>query len=310
MDKILGDKKAIIAFVLPAFIVFAAIIILPMFISTYYSFFDWDGIGEMKFIGLQNYKTMFVGNSARSEGGFWQTLTSGRNVFLRSVGNTLILTTLTLVFQLPIAILLGIVLARGVKGEGAFRTIYFIPVMLSSVVIGHLFRRIYDTNFGLLNTFLTNIGLENWTRPWLGDMKTALFAAAVPIIWQWVGYHMLLVYAAAKSVPQDLMDAARIDGANALQTTFKVTLPLIAPVLKICTVMLIIGSFKEFDMIFTMTGGGPAHASEMPSTLMMSTLFNSYQYGYGSAMVVFILLECLLVTLLVERVFKTADVTY
>jgi len=294
LEKILSDKKAILVFVLPAFIIFCGIVILPMFISTYYSVFKWDGIGEKIFIGLANYSKLFLNNSN----------------FLKSLGNTVTLTLLTLLIQLPMALLLGIILATGIKGEAFFRTVYFIPVMLSAVVIGHLFRRIYDPNFGLLNILLQSIGLESWARPWLGDMDTALYAATVPIIWQWIGYHMLLLYAAAKSIPQELRDAAKIDGANAFQTSFQIVIPLMTPVLKICVIMLIIGSLREFDMIFTMTGGGPAHASEMPSTLMISTLFSKYQYGYGSSMAVFIVLECLILTVIIQKIFKTADVTY
>lgn len=111
---------------------------------------------------------------------------------------------------------------------------------------------------------------------------------------------MLLLYAAAKSIPQDLRDAATIDGANAFQTSIKIVIPLMTPVLKICVIMLIIGPLREFDMIFTMTRGGPAHASEMPSTLMISTLFSKYQYGYGSSMAVFIVIECLILTVIVQ----------
>ncbi len=294
MEKVLSDKKAILVFVLPAFILFCGIVIVPMFISVYYSFFEWDGIGEKVFNGIANYRSMFIDNSS----------------FLKSLGNTLKLTLLTLFIQLPMAMVLGIILASGIKGEGFFRTVYFIPVMLSAVMIGHLFRRIYDPNYGLLNMLLTSIGLESFARPWLGDMDTALYAATVPIIWQWIGYHMLLLYAAAKSVPGELRDAARIDGANALQTSFRIIIPLMGPVIKICVIMLIIGSLREFDMIFTMTGGGPAHASEMPSTLMISTLFSKYQYGYGSSMAVFIVVECLILTVIIQKIFKTSDVTY
>jgi len=294
MDKVLGDKKAISVFVLPAFLVYAAIVIIPLFISAYYSTFEWDGIGEKIAIGLENYRILFFEDRH----------------FIKSIGNSLTLTILTLLIQLPLAIILALILANGIKGEGFYRTVLFIPVMLSAVVIGHLFRRIYEPNFGLINVFLNSIGLGKLAKPWLGNMNTALYAATAPIIWQWIGYHMLLLYAAAKSVPQELREAAKLDGANGIQRAFKIVLPLMTPVIKICVIMLIIGSLREFDMIFTMTGGGPAHASEMPSTLMISTLFSRYQYGYGSSMAVFIVIECLLLTLIIQKVFKTSDVTY
>ncbi len=294
MDKVLGDKKAIAIFVLPAFFIYVAIVIIPLFVSAYYSTFQWDGIGEKIAIGLDNYKTLFFED----------------RYFIKSIGNSFTLTLLTLLIQLPMAIILALILANGIKGEAVFRTILFIPVMLSAVVIGHLFRRIYEPNFGLINIFLQNIGLDNLARPWLGDMKTALYAASAPIIWQWIGYHMLLLYAAAKSVPQDLREAAKLDGANSIQSSFKIVLPLMTPVIRICVIMLVIGSLREFDMIYTMTGGGPAHASEMPSTMMISTLFSRYQYGFGSSMAVFIVIECLLLTMIIQKVFKTTDVTY
>jgi raffinose/stachyose/melibiose transport system permease protein len=294
MDKVLGDKKAIAVFVLPAFFIYVTIVIIPLFISAYYSTFQWDGIGEKIAIGLDNYKTLFFED----------------RYFIKSIGNSFTLTLLTLLIQLPLAIILALILANGIKGEAIFRTVLFIPVMLSAVVIGHLFRRIYEPNFGLINIFLQNIGLENLAKPWLGDMKTALYAASAPIIWQWIGYHMLLLYAAAKSVPQDLREAAKLDGANSIQCSFKIVLPLMTPVIRICIIMLVIGSLREFDMIYTMTGGGPAHASEMPSTMMINTLFSRYQYGLGSSMAVFIVIECLLLTLIIQKIFKTTDVTY
>lgn len=294
MDKVLGNKKAIMIFVLPALILFVAIVIVPLFISFYYSTFDWNGFGDKIGVGLGNYSKLITDK--------W---------FVKSLGNSAILTLLTLVIQLPIAIILALVLSTNIKGEGFFRTIFFVPVMLSAVVIGHLFRRIYDVNDGLLNSLLQNIGLTKLAETsWLGTRSTALYAAIVPIIWQWVGYHMLLLYAAAKSVPKELREAAKLDGANGFQVATKVVLPLMAPVIKICAVILVIGSLREFDMIFTMTGGGPVHASEMPSTIMISTLFSKYQYGYGSAMAVFIVIECLLITLVIQKIFKTADVTY
>jgi len=294
MKKFLSDKKAILIFVLPAFLLYAAVVILPMIISAYYSTFEWDGIGEKIAIGLENYRIMFFED----------------RTFIRSVGNSFILTIFTLLIQLPLAAVLALIISSGIRGEGFFRTVLFVPVMLSAVVIGSLFRRIYEPNFGLLNTVLTSLGLENLTKVWLGDLDTALYASIVPIIWQWIGYHMLLLYAAAKSVPGELREAALIDGASPWQTAVRIVIPLMAPVIKISLVMLVIGSLKEFDMIFTMTGGGPAHVSEMPSTLMISTLFSGYQYGSGSAMAVFIVAECLAITLLFQKLFKTTDVTY
>ena len=272
---------------------YCLIVILPMFISFYYSTLEWDGIGTQEFIGFKNYIKLFTDYS-----------------FLKSVINSFILTILTLLIQLPVALFLAIVLANGIKGEGFLRNVFFIPVTLSSVVIGLLWKRVYDPNFGLLNTILKFFGLSSLTRTWLGDTTIVLLAVCIPIIWQWVGYHMLIMYAGAKSIPAEIREAATIDGANELQVALKITIPLMKPVLKISFILAVIGSLKTFDIVYILTNGGPVHASEVPSTLMVSTIFKRYMYGYGSAMAIFIVLECLILTLVIQKYFKVQDITY
>jgi len=289
MDKILNNKKAIFIFVFPAMLLFVIAVILPIIISTYYSFLDWDGIGKASFVGIKNYMTLFVNN------------TDG---FVKSVQNSFILAILSVVIQLPLALILALILARGIKGEGFFRTVYFIPVIISTVVIGQLFMKIYNPDYGLLNIILKNIGLGKYAHAWLADTKTALFATFIPIIWQYVGYHMLLMYAAIKSVSEEIYEAAKIDGASWFTMASQITIPLIKPILQVCTVFAVIGSFKSFDLIYVLTNGGPLHASEVPSTLMYSTIFNKYMYGYGSAMSTFIIVECLVFTLIIYKLFK------
>lgn len=294
MDKVLGNKKAIMVFVLPALLLYIGIAVIPMFMSLSYSTLKWNGFGQSVFIGFKNYISLF------SDQGF-----------LRSVLNTFILTGLTLLIQLPVALFFALVLAHGVKGEGFFRTVYFIPVVLSSVVIGHLWRRIYDFEFGLLNSVLHGLGLHELTRPWLGDMKTVMIAVCIPIIWQWIGYHMILMYAAAKAIPTEYKEAAKLEGANQFDVALRISIPLMAPVLRICVILAVIGSMKAFDMFYILTGGGPAHASEVPGTLMVNTIFRRSMYGYGSSMSVFIVVECLLLTLAIQRIFKIdKDLTY
>lgn len=295
MDRVLRDKKAIAFFVLPGLLLFVFVVLIPMVVSLYYSLLSWDGIGDKTFIGLDNYIRLF---------------TNTQDGFLQAVVNSLILALFSVFIQLPIALMLALVLARGVKGEGFYRTVYFIPVMLSSVVIGLLWQRIYHPTLGLLNTLLETIGLEGLTRTWLGDMDSALICVFIPIVWQWIGYHMLLMYASAKSIPEELREAALIDGATYGQIARKIMIPLMKPILRVCVVFAVVGSMMAFDMIFVLTGGGPAHATEVPSTLMINTIFHKYMYGYGSSMAVFIVVECLIFTLLIQRLMKTDDVTY
>lgn len=295
MNRVLNDKRAIMIFVLPSFLLFTLIVILPIFMSGYYSMLEWDGIGEGRFIGLKNFVDLFVNSS---------------DGFVKSVGNSLILAFLSVFVQLPIALILALVLASGVKGEGFYRTVFFIPVIISTVVIGQLWMKVYNPEYGLLNTLLNNIGLGSLTRAWLGEPETALIAAFIPSVWQYIGYHMLLMYASIKSIPDEIYEAAKIDGASAINTAIQITIPLIRPIIKVCITFAIIGSLKVFDLVYILTNGGPIHSSEVPSTLMYNTIFNKYMYGSGSAMAIFIVLECLVLTIIVQKFFKAEEYTY
>ena len=296
MDKLLKDKKAIFLFVFPAFLVFVMAILLPICFSVYYSLLKWDGIGKGIFVGINNYLDLFINN------------TDG---FTKSIKNSFILALLSVFIQLPLSLLLALVLARGVKGENLFRTIYFIPVIISTVVIGQLWMKIYNPNYGMLNIFLKKIGLTSFAQPWLASTKTALFAAFIPIVWQYIGYHMLLMYAAIKSISSDIYEAGKIDGASEVQMATRITIPLIKPILQVSVIFAVTGSFKAFDLIYILTNGGPLHASEVPSTLMYNTIFAKYMYGYGSSMSIFIIAECLVFTLIIRKMFegrKSAEV--
>ncbi len=288
------DKKAIMIFVLPAFIVYCLIVLLPILISTYYSLLDWNGISQGTFIGIQNYIKLFTGDP----------------IFIKSLWNSILLAVLSVFIQLPISLILALVLASKVKGSRFYRTVYFIPVVMSTVVIGQLWMKIYHPSFGLLNDVLGSLGLDAWKREWLGSESTALGAAFVPIVWQYIGYHMLLMFASAKSIPDDIYEAARIDGATGLKSALHITIPLIKPMLQVSVIFAVIGSLKTFDFIYVLTNGGPVHASEVPSTWMFNNIFNQYLYGYGSAMAIMIILECLLFTVIIQKMFKTEQITY
>lgn len=294
MEKLRRDKKAIFLFVFPALLVFFVIILLPIFTSAYYSLLKWDGIGKGVFIGLENYKNLFVNN------------TDG---FLKSVINAFWLALLSVGIQLPISLVLALVLARGIRGENFFRTVYFIPVILSTVVIGQLWMKIYNPDYGLLNYVFAKLGLKTLENQWLANPKIVLISVFIPILWQYIGYHMLLMYASAKSISTDIYEAARIDGAGELTIATRITIPLIKPILKVCVIFAVIGSFKSFDLIYVLTNGGPMHASEVPTTLMYTTIFSKYQYGYGSAMAIFIIVECLICTVLIQKLFGKEEVS-
>ena len=290
MNKILGNKTAIAAFVAPSLILFGGIIFYSIIMSFRYSLHDWNGFGEGIFVGFSNYAKMFQDK-----------------VFLRSAVNSLLLGFVTLVTQLPLALLLALLLTSGIKGEGFYRTVFFIPMTLSSVVIGQLWLKIYNPNYGVLNTLLGVLGLESLQRNWLGDVNTALFSAFVPIIWQNVGYHMLLLYTSINSISKDILEAAKLDGASGVKAARYITIPLVKPMLRTCAIFVVIGSLKAFDMIYVLTNGGPVHMTEVPSSLMFSSIFNLNKYGYGSAISIFIVVECIVMAVILQKVFRVKE---
>lgn len=289
MNRVLSNKKAVFIFLLPALVLFLTIIIVPIFMSVTYSLTEWDGIGKKVFTGFDNYKELFLTNSD----GFW-----------RAVKNSLIFAAGSVFVQLPISLILALILARGVKGERFYVSVYFIPVLISTVVIGQLWMKIYNPQYGLLNTVLRSMGLEQLTGNWLGDTKKVIFAVIVSVLWQYIGYHMLLMYASVRSISEEIFEAARIDGANGIQTALHITIPLMKPILKVCVTFAVVGSLKNFDLVYVMTGGGPAGASQLPSTLMVETIFSRNMYGYGSSMAIFIILECFLFAWLIRGAFR------
>lgn len=294
MEKLMKDKKAIFLFAFPTFLLFTVIIVLPIFFSIYYSMLQWDGFNKGVWVGFSNYINLFKNNS---------------DGFVQSVINSLILALTSVGIQLPISLLLAIILSRGIKGERFLRTVYFIPVIIATVVIGQLWMKIYNADYGMLNTVLRALGLGSVAKSWLANPSTALGAVFVAMLWQYVGYHMLLMYASAKSISSDIYEAARIDGASEAKMAFKITIPMMKPILCVCTVFAITGSFKAFDLIYVMTGGGPMHSTDVPTTLMYTTIFSRYQYGYGSAMAIFIIVECLVCTVVIQKLFSK-DVEY
>ncbi len=290
MKKILSNKKAIFLFMLPTALLIAAIVILPIFISFYYSLLEWDGLGKANFVGIRNYAELMHDER-----------------FFNSVKNSLLYAALSLFVQLPFSLLLALVVAGVRKGEKFYRTAYFIPVIISSVVIGQLWQKIYNGDYGLLNTMLRNLHLDFLVQDWLGQEKTALLGAFIANLWQYVGYHMLIMYAGVKSIPEEVNEAACIDGATKVQTAIRITIPMLKPIIKVCVTLSLIGALKIFDLIYVLTGGGPFYTTEVPTIYMYKTIFDSYHYGYGSAIAIFIILECLVMTVFMNWIFQRGE---
>lgn len=292
MKKMFSNKLNIVIFLLPALILFVGVLIAPIALSGYYSFFDWNGFGAKTFLGFQNYVELF---------------TSDAIGFMKALGNSLLLAALSVGLQLPLALILALTIGRGIKGERAFLSIYFLPVLISTVVIGQLWLKIYNPAYGILNVTLRALGLETWAKTWLGDAKYALMSCFVPTLLQYVGYHMLLMYAGVKGVPVELREAAMLDGATEGQINWHIVIPYIKPILKVSVIFAVTGSLKSFDLIYVLTNGGPLHATEVPSTLMINMLFLRNRYGMGSTIAVMLIVLCFFFALIIGAIFREED---
>ncbi len=290
MNILYKNKSALLLFLLPALVLFVGIIIIPIIMSGYYSLHEWDGFTDMKFIGLQNYVELFTNKAVN---------------FPQSLLNALFFAGVSVGIQLPLSLVLALLLAKKRRGSRFFLSVYFIPVLMSTVVIGQLWLKIYNPDYGILNVFLRAINLDSLTNVWLGDKGTALVSTFIPTLWQYTGYHMLLMYAGITGISPEIKEAALIDGASEWQINRKIIIPLIKPVLRVCVIISVTGSLKVFDMIYILTNGGPAHATEVPSTLLVQMLFLRNQYGFGSAIAVFLIALCFLFAIIIRKTFKT-----
>ncbi|OAT71574.1 carbohydrate ABC transporter permease [Parageobacillus thermoglucosidasius] len=288
MNKMMSDKKVIALYILPPLLLIVAFIYVPIIMTGYYSLTQWDGIGQMKFIGLDNYKELIKDEM------FW-----------KSVYHSFLLAVFSVISLLGYLVV-SLVLSGKVKGANLLRKIYLIPMLLSSVAIGQLWLRIYHPSNGMLNHFLSFLGIENPPN-WLADPSIVLYAVFIPIIWQYAGFYILIYYAALKSIPPSIIEAAIIDGANPLQLAYKIKIPLISGVIKVTIVLAVVGSLKYFDLIYVMTDGGPNGASEVIASYMYHKAFRSFNFGYGSTIAFFLLLICVVVTWMIRKFTKSDE---
>jgi len=287
-----GQGITIFLFLLPALLLFVSVLIAPIAVSLYRSLQDWNGFSEGTFIGLSNYKELF---------------TSGSIKFTVALKNSLILAFFSVFVQLPLSLLLALLLGRKIKGERFFLSVYFMPVLISTVVIGQLWLKIYNPDYGLLNRMLDALNLSSWKHVWVGEVGYALGAILVPTIWQYVGYHMLLMYAGVKGVNPDLREAAMLDGATNWQVDRYVVIPIIKPIIKVCVIFAVTGSLKTYDLVRILTEGGPFQTTEVPSTLLENMLFLRNRYGMGSTISVMLIALCFAFALLISAAFKERD---
>jgi raffinose/stachyose/melibiose transport system permease protein len=271
----------ILGFMAPALLFYGVYVVYAIGMTFYYSLFDWNGIdSNMVFIGLQNYFEVI------RDGVFWQ-----------ASGNNALLIAASLLTQFPLGLIMALLLFSPIKGMRLFRTVYFMPFLMSTVAIGILFIYIFDANYGLVNQFLGAVGLESLQRGWLGNEDTAIWAVIITICWQFAPFYMILFRAAIVGISEDLYEAADIDGASAWRKFSGITLPLLRPIIITSAILSVIGALKYFDLIYVMTGGGPNNSTELMATYMYDQTFTNFSMGYGSTISSMMFIIAFIVTL-------------
>ncbi len=288
----LQDYLTIALFLLPGFVLFLVFIIYPIFRSVYYSTFNWNGLGPaVNFVGLDNFKGILTDK-----------------IFMKAVGNCLLIVVLSLVIQLPISLGLAIMVGRDLPGRAFFRAVFFMPYVLSEVITAIIWLGLFnpDPQRGFINALLVLIpGVK--AQAFLGDTNVVLGCIFVVLTWKYFGLHMLLYLAGLQNIPREIEEAALIDGANRWQLIRHVTIPLLASTIRTTIQLSVLGSLTQFNLIWIMTKGGPVNASESMATYMYRFGFIRFWLGYGSAVALVMLLICLAFSIGYLRLVRQPD---
>ena len=274
--------------VIPGFIVFTVGIIIPAILAFRYSLTSWNGLTVDKpFVGLKNYINLFHDTNFLQS--WWFTIKF-------TIGNTII--------QNVFALLFAVALDSGIKAQKLYRTVFFIPCLISSVIVGFIWLKMYSNVLPEINDVLgTNINFLLF-----GSGETVLSGLLIANNWQWIGYWMLIYLAGLQSIPAELYEAAKVDGAGAVSRFFNITIPMLAPSITICVVGITTGSLKVYDLLVSSTGGGPGRSSTSVILQIYNTAIGSRQFGYGSAMSVTLVFALLLVALIQVKTLKSREV--
>jgi raffinose/stachyose/melibiose transport system permease protein len=283
-------NTTVLFFILPAFMLYTGFIIIPSLTSIQLSFTNWDGINpRYRYIGFDNYI---------------EILTSRR--FYSALRNTLLLTIIVSVGENIIALALALALDKVRWLKGLFRSVFYIPVLISGVVSGFIWLTMYNWNFGIINTILLRVGME--AVNWIGDPHMVLFSLALTIIWKGAGYYMVIYLAGLQGIPKDCLESAVIDGANAWQSFWRITFPLLAGSITINFTLSLINGLKIFDQIVVMTNGGPGFASETITYLIYRVAFSESRQGFGTSLAVILFILIFILNAVQSKVLRRREV--
>jgi raffinose/stachyose/melibiose transport system permease protein len=270
--------------VAPALLLFGAIVLVPIGLTGWFSFHQWDGLGPFEAAGLANYRRALRDHIFRS-------------TFVHAA----VYIGLTIVLEVIVGLVLaGLLTAKPRRGT-VFRVAFFVPVMLPMVVVAVLWAFVYNPDIGLLNAALRGLGLDSLTRIWLGDPDTALIAISVVSGWVFAGFYMAIFYAAFQQIPASVLEAAQLDGAGGLRIFWHVKVPMIRHAVEVALLLCITGGFQSFDLFYVLTNGGPYNSTEIPTTYLVKVVFRNREVGYGSAMAVMLTGVVLVIGLLFMR---------
>jgi ABC-type sugar transport system permease subunit len=273
-------------FVFPAMLFLFIFVLLPLIMTLVLSLTDWNLISvDFNWIALDNYRTMF------GDPDFWKV-----------VGNTLVFGAFSVGFTIAAALLLAVLLDKKIRGIRFFRSLIFLPYITPMVAVSTVWIWMYDQHFGLINWFTGLFGMPQ--IPWLTKPGWAMAAIIIAKVWKVVGYYTILLIAGMQNIPEDLNEAARIDGAGEKQIFLKITLPLLSPYILFIMIVAILASFQDFDMVFTMTHGGPADSTNMLIYYLYQFGFEFFEVGYASSVSVFLFIVLFLITWLQMVVSK------
>lgn len=285
-----GGALLIWAFALPALVVYTTFVLVPVALAAVYSFFNWNGLGALdRFIGVDNYARALQDP-----------------IFLGAMGNNFAIVGLSLAIQGPLAIGIALLLNRNLRGRALIRTLIFVPYVLSEVVAGLAFRLMLPPG-GPVDSTLTALGWSGEKPLWLADPDVAFWTLFAVITWKYLGFAIILMLAGLQGVPEELSEAASIDGATWWQTQRYITLPLLGPTIRIWAFLSVIGSLQLFDMVWILTGGGPLNATETMATYMVEYGNGRSQVGYGSAVAVILFVVSLVIALVYQRFVLRRD---
>lgn len=279
LNSIKPKKSTIILYLLLPVAMFVFTVFVPLVTALIYSFFEWKGGPVKTFTGINNYIHLFQDKT-----------------FREAFGHNIYLVVACIIGQIGIAFILVMMInSRLVRLKGIHRTFGFFPSTISAVCIGLIWNMIYHNQYGIINWFLTAIGRPDLCRVWLGDHKLVMMLVSIPLIWQYIGYYMVIIFSAISSINPEIYESADIDGANEVQKALYITLPLIKNTMLVCITLCIAGNMKAFDNIFVMTKGGPGTASMVMAMYGYQISFSQSNMGYGSCISVGIFVLSLLV---------------